>query len=101
MKNAILILALCATPALADDVPHALVVPTAAIVHVKKQTKVWLVRDGKAHEVAVVLGKSNDVQSVVRSGLTAGETVVATALPTLHEGMRILPIPQSSPSGTP
>ncbi len=86
---------------LTTSVPHALVVPTAAIVHVKKQTKVWLVRDGKAHEVAVVIGQSNDVQSVVRSGLTKGETIVATALPTLHEGMRILPIPQSSPSGTP
>ncbi|NNM98938.1 MAG: efflux RND transporter periplasmic adaptor subunit [Candidatus Eremiobacteraeota bacterium] len=86
---------------LTTSIPHALVVPTAAIVHVKKATKLWLVRDGKAHEVAIVLGKSNDLQSVVRSGLSAGDTIVASAVPALHEGMRILPIPQSSPSGTP
>ena len=86
---------------LTTSIPHALVVPTAAIVRVKKQTKVWVLRNGKAHEVAVVLGKSNDVQSVVRSGIVAGETIIAHALPTLREGMRIVPIPQSSPSGNP
>ncbi len=86
---------------LTTSIPNALVVPTTAIVHVKKATKIWLVRKGKAHEVTVVLGKSNDLQSVVRSGLTAGETIVASALPTLHEGMRIVPLPQSSPSETP
>ncbi len=86
---------------LTTSIPHALVVPTAAIVRVKKQTKVWVVRNGKAHEVAVVLGKSNDVQSVVRSGIVAGDTIIAHALPTLREGMGIVPIPQSSPSSSP
>ncbi len=86
---------------LTTSIPRALVVPTTAIVHVKKATKIWLVRKGKAHEVTVVLGKSNDLQSVVRSGLTAGETIVASAVPTLHEGMRIVPLLQSSPSETP
>jgi len=86
---------------LTTSIPNALVVPTAAIVHVKKATKIWVVRKGKAHEVAVVLGKSNDLQSIVRSGLTAGETIVASAVPALHEGMRIVPLPQGSPSETP
>ena len=57
---------------IADEKPNALLVPATAV----SDGKVWLVRDGKVQERAVVTGASGNDWTEVKSGLTRGDTIV-------------------------
>lgn len=87
---------------LTADIPHALTVPNAAIAKDGKTAYVYIVKDGVAKKRTIVTGKANDSVTIVDSGLTPGETIVATAqTPPLKDGARVTPLPSASPSPTP
>ncbi|MEH6627856.1 MAG: efflux RND transporter periplasmic adaptor subunit [Motiliproteus sp.] len=65
----------------ADARPNAIVVPSAAIVRSGSREQVFVVREaGKFEPREVELGYSSDGWVEIRSGLTAGERVVNSAL---------------------
>jgi len=71
------------------DVPDALLVPVAATFRQGKGWAVFVVEDGRARLRAVELGRRNDTDAEVRSGLTAGQTVVLYPGETLRDGVRV------------
>lgn len=80
-------------------VPHAIVVPNDAIVRENGKTFVYTVSGGIAKKRAVIVGKSAETQSWVKSGLAPGETIVAGRVPGLTDGARVVAMP--SPSAFP
>jgi RND family efflux transporter MFP subunit len=72
-------------------VPHALAVPSAAIVVASsgKPTVMVVGSDGVAHQVAVTTGISGDDQTQILSGLSAGQQVVTTGAASLDDGTRV------------
>lgn len=57
---------------IADEKPDALLVPASAV----SDGKVWLVKDGKAQERAVITGASGNDWTEIKSGVTRGDTIV-------------------------
>lgn len=55
-----------------DEKTNALLVPATAVT----DGKVWLVKDGKAQERAVVTGASGNDWTEIKSGLVRGDTIV-------------------------
>lgn len=80
------------------SIPNALSVPNTAIVHKNGKPNVWVVRAGKLHEVAVKVGLANDTKTVVTSGVSVGENIVAVPDATLVEGAAVKPRPVASAS---
>ncbi|MBV8245053.1 MAG: efflux RND transporter periplasmic adaptor subunit [Candidatus Eremiobacteraeota bacterium] len=81
------------------EISHAIVVPNDAIVTEGGLKYVWIVQNGVAHKQRVRIGQSNDVESVVRSGLSSGQTIVAEKPTDVSEGTRIVAAtPNPSPS---
>lgn len=83
---------------LTSDVRHALVVPNGAIVTKDGQSFVYVIRNGVARKTPVVLGRAGDSTTIVRSGLQAGELVVASNNSAVADGTAVTPLPSSSPS---
>lgn len=83
---------------LTADIHHALLVPSSAIVADKGKNYVYVIRKGVAHKVAVKTGQSNDTDTVVLSGVAPHDVVVAKAMPSLHDGVRVA---AASPSPSP
>lgn len=86
---------------LTTNVPRTIVVPATAITADGKRSYVYVVRGGKALKRYVRTGASNDTQTVVTSGLAAGEQIVTAKNPLLHDGatVSIEPAPTASPAG--
>lgn len=82
---------------LTSNVRNALLVPNDAIVTEKGKTYVYVTRKGVAHKTAVKTGRANDSQTIVESGLTPGESVIAQKLPALQDGVRVTAAPSPSP----
>lgn len=57
---------------------HAVLVPTVAIVQQGSQSVVFTVADGKAHLQPVTIGLSDDQNSQILKGVSAGQEVVTT-----------------------
>jgi HlyD family secretion protein len=83
---------------LTTDIPHAIVVPNEAIVRDHGKTYVYVVENGVARKRAIVAGKPADTQTLVRSGLAAGETIVATVPPAFTDGAKVV---AATPSPSP
>jgi HlyD family secretion protein len=84
------------------DRPHVLAISSEAIRHDDdNKPYVYVVRsgDGRTIKRPVTLGAVNDTQTVVRSGLRAGDTVVVDRNPAIVDGVAIKP--QASPSPAP
>jgi hypothetical protein len=62
---------------------------------------VYVVHRGIAKKTEIKTGLSNDSQTVVKSGLTRGDTIVTEKIATLTDGARVTPAPSSSPSAAP
>jgi HlyD family secretion protein len=77
---------------------HAITVPNAAIVQKSGKPWVWIVRAGKLHEVAIKTGTANDTKTIVTSGVSIGDKVVAAPGATLVEGAAAKELPVASPS---
>lgn len=84
---------------LTSNIRNAIVLPSAAIQKDAKGTYVYAVRGGKAVRVAVKTGSSNDLQTIIKSGLARGEVVVAEKNPLVHDGAAVSAAPK--PSGSP
>jgi RND family efflux transporter MFP subunit len=90
---------------LTTDIPHALVVPNDAIFKEKGRSYVWVVVGGVAEKRAVVTGKASDTQTMIESGLAAGDVVVAQKSEgVVKDGTKVKalasPSPVPSPTGT-
>ncbi|HTU83698.1 MAG TPA: efflux RND transporter periplasmic adaptor subunit [Candidatus Acidoferrales bacterium] len=83
---------------LTTDIPHALSVPNDAIVRQNGVPYVYVVENRVATRRRIVTGKTADTQTLVRSGLAAGETVVAKVPPGFKSGT---PVVAASPSPLP
>lgn len=79
-------------------VPHAIVLPNDAVTKEGAKSYVFVVTGGVARKRAIVVGKTSETQTWVRSGLSAGETIVAAKIPGLTDGKRVKPLPSPSPS---
>jgi HlyD family secretion protein len=80
------------------DLPNVLVVSTDAVRKDGSDAYVFAVRDGKARKTPVTLGDSNDTQTVIASGLAAGDVVVADKSAAVTEGAAVKASPKPSPS---
>jgi HlyD family secretion protein len=74
---------------LTANVPHTIVVPSQALQHDGKTAFVYVIRAGKAAEVQVHTGATNDVQTVIKSGLAPGQIVIAEKNPLVHDGTAV------------
>lgn len=83
---------------LTTNLAGALVVPSAAIGRDGKTAFVYVIRKGKAIKTIVKTGSSNDVQTIVKSGLVTGEVIVAEKNPLVHDGSAVTPAPKASAS---
>lgn len=66
---------------------NAIMIPTECIVPVMDGQKIWLIRNGKAHAVAVEIGVRTQSQIRVIGDIQAGDTVLTTGLLAVREGM--------------
>lgn len=78
------------------NVPGAIVLPSVAIQRDGKGAFVYAIRGGKAVRRAVKTGSSNDVQTVIKSGLTPGDVIVAEKNPLVHPGAAVSAAPKAS-----
>ncbi|HEV3155340.1 MAG TPA: efflux RND transporter periplasmic adaptor subunit [Candidatus Baltobacteraceae bacterium] len=85
---------------LTSDVKNALLVPNDAIVSESGKAYVFVVRNHVAHKTLVQSGKANDTQTIVTSGLAAGDVIVAQKTPGLldKEAVTIAPSPSPNPA---
>jgi len=86
------------------DRAHVLALPADAIRRDDtNKPYVLVVANGVAKKRPVRLGTTNDVQSVIASGLRPNETVIAERNPGFTDGMRVTPtaVPSASPSPAP
>jgi HlyD family secretion protein len=86
---------------LTTDVPHAIVVPNDAIFKEKDHSFVWAVRKGVAKKAPVAVGRVGDTTTLITSGLSPGDVIVAQKTPTLKNGTAVSPAPSPSASPSP
>jgi len=79
-----------------SDVKNALLIPSDAIVSENGKQYVYVVRKGIARKTLVRTGASGDTQTIVVSGIVAGDTIVAQKTPGLTDRQ-----PVSIASGSP
>lgn len=89
---------------LTTDIPHSIVVPNDAVFKEKNKSYVWIAVNGKAQKRPIVVGTVGDTTTRVKSGLAAGDVIVAQHTEALKEGAQVKPAPSvsalPSPSGT-
>lgn len=68
---------------------NVLAVPTQAIFNRGGANGVFVDEDGTARWKPVTLGSSNGTQTIISSGLQAGDNVITTPYPALNEGVKI------------
>jgi RND family efflux transporter MFP subunit len=86
---------------LTTNIPHAIVVPNDAIVKEKGSAYVYVVVNGTARKRAIVLGRAGDTQTLVKSGLAAGDVIVAQKSTEIVDGTKVKPMASSSPAPSP
>ena len=72
-----------------DEVPDALLVPTASVVTAADSSRVFVVRDGKAVPQAVTLGVRTADRIQVTSGLGPGDVVLTSGLDQVRPGQAV------------
>jgi RND family efflux transporter MFP subunit len=82
------------------SLPHVIVLPNDAIRHDGPKPYVYVVRASDKHAVkrTIALGAKNDAQTVVTSGLSAGDRVVIDNNAGITENVAVKPAPTPSPS---
>jgi RND family efflux transporter MFP subunit len=78
---------------LTTDVRNAVVVPSAALNNDGKGSYVYVVRKGKLVKTYVRTGPKNDTQTVVKSGLLPGDSIVSARNLLLHDGQAVTTMP--------
>ncbi|MEW5702034.1 MAG: efflux RND transporter periplasmic adaptor subunit [Candidatus Zixiibacteriota bacterium] len=72
-----------------EERPDALLVPSSAIEVTKEQSYVWIVTDGRAARVPVVVGNDDGINSEITGGLAGNELVVTQGRDRLREGIAV------------
>ena len=80
---------------------HVLTVPTDAIRQDDRGSYVFLVRNGRTLRAPVTLGAQNDADTVVKSGVSDGDTVVAEKNADLKANAAVRPAPTPTPGSSP
>ncbi len=75
---------------------RGLAVPASAILYINGGASVQLVRDNRVVSVPVTLGLTNGVETEVRSGVMAGDVVVARSGSFLRDGDAVRPVTKST-----
>jgi|SRR5579862_7503413 len=86
---------------LTTDVPHAIVIPNDALVKENGHSYVWVVVDGVAQKRPIVTGKASDTETLVKSGLAAGDVIVAQKSDEIKDGKKVKSLPSPSPVPSP
>ncbi|MEO9170612.1 MAG: efflux RND transporter periplasmic adaptor subunit [Candidatus Baltobacteraceae bacterium] len=86
---------------LTTDIAHAIVVPNDAVTKDGAKSFVFVIKNGVARKREIKAGRVGDTTTLVKSGLTAGETIVAQSVPELKDGAKVTPLPSASPSASP
>lgn len=63
--------------------------PATAFFTAANQWKVFTIRDGRAHLQTVTLGAMSDTEVELKSGLKAGDLILAHPSDQIHEGVRV------------
>ncbi|MCC6753808.1 MAG: efflux RND transporter periplasmic adaptor subunit [Saprospiraceae bacterium] len=71
------------------DARSSIFIPTEALIPVLKGYKVYVYKGGKAEEVVVETGIRNERESEIRSGLHAGDTLIASGMMRLRPGISV------------
>jgi RND family efflux transporter MFP subunit len=72
-----------------EEAPTVVLVPREAVVSRGGRSIVFLLRDGKVQERAVVLGTARKGQVIIKDGLVGGETLVARPPEELEDGAAV------------
>ncbi|MBD5653993.1 MAG: hypothetical protein IAI50_02290, partial [Candidatus Eremiobacteraeota bacterium] len=80
--------------------PHVLTVPTDALRKDDAGSYVYVVANGHARRANVHVGAQNDTQTIVTSGLHAGDTIVADKDAEVVAGSALKAAPQPSPGAS-
>lgn len=83
------------------ELKDAVLVPNAAIGTGQAGSFVFVMKDGKAHQVAVELGQRQGDEIVIRSGVAAGADVITTGRILLSDGAAVRIAPASTPAAQP
>jgi hypothetical protein len=67
----------------------AVTVPAAAVFSTGGRDTVWVVRDGRAEQVAVQLGVQGQEQVQIVSGVQAGQELVVSGTDQVETGQRL------------
>jgi membrane fusion protein (multidrug efflux system) len=86
---------------LTTNIPRSIVVANDALFKEKGKSYVYVVTDGAVHKRAVVTGKAGESQTLVTSGLAAGDVIVSQKSPELTDGAKVKAMPSASPSTSP
>jgi HlyD family secretion protein len=86
---------------LTTDIRHALIVPNLAIFRENGRSYVYAIRNGKAVKQPVTIAQRSDTQSIIKTGLSAGDKFVSEKNPDVVDGVAVAPAPTSSPSASP
>jgi RND family efflux transporter MFP subunit len=81
-------------------VANVIVLANAAIQKDKKGSYVWVIVGGHLAKRPVTLGRANDSQTIVKSGLAPGDVVVIERNPAFAERMAVKPAPSASAGPT-
>lgn len=86
---------------LTADIKDTLLVPNDAIAKANNKSYVYVVRMGAAHKTLVTVGKANDTQTIIKSGLSAGDVIVSEKTPGLQDKETVtIATPSPQPSST-
>jgi len=83
------------------DEKHVLTVPTDAVRHDEHGSFIFVVHDGKARRTNVTLGPSNDTDTIVKTGLHDGDTIVSEKTTDVAADTLVKPAPTPTPGSSP
>jgi membrane fusion protein (multidrug efflux system) len=72
-----------------EHIPDALMIPTEIIIPQLRGEKVFVIRNGQVTGVDVTSGMRTETHAQIEKGIQAGDTIAATALLALKEGMKV------------
>jgi RND family efflux transporter MFP subunit len=84
-----------------QDVPNAVVVPSAAVLQQGSQNVIYIVKNNQAQMVPIKTGITTDSVTQILGGITPGEPVVTTGQDTLRAGEAVHVLTTGGAAGAP
>lgn len=73
-----------------DQAENVLVVPSSSLFRVGQDWALFLVRDGRAHQQIVTVGRQNGLESEIIEGVAEGDKVVLHPSDKIADGIRVM-----------